>query len=197
MNLNTIKSNYNNFDDLKIKNIALKESSSLRPEVIDILKAEIIKRKLSQDLIDAIDSQTRELTEEEFKEYCEILRNHPCPNCNSKTSKLNVSMTGKVISAIIFTNYSKDLKIACSYCLDEFNKNANMKSALFGWWGIPWGPIHTIRSFIFNSSMKQNNRTQKPNELFQGFVMNNIGILENSRNSPQKLTMFLRKLNNK
>ena len=52
MNLNTIKSNYSNFDDLKIKNIALKESSSLRPEVIDILKAEIIKRDLSQDLID-------------------------------------------------------------------------------------------------------------------------------------------------
>ncbi len=155
MDLNDIRENYKKFDDWKIEKIASEEAGSLRLEVLDILKAEIKKRNLNLNLIDSVDSQIRELTESEFDEYCEILRNHPCPKCNSKTQKINATMVGRVVSILIMTNYEKFLKVACSNCLDEMHREANMKSALLGWWGIPWGPIQTIRSFMFNSRMKK------------------------------------------
>jgi len=196
MDLNDIRENYKKFDNWKIEKIASEEAGSLRPEVIDIIKSEIKKRNLNLNLIDSIDSQIRELTESEFNEYYEFLRNHPCPNCNSKTQKINATMIGRVVSFLIMTNYEKSLKIACSNCLDEMHSKANMKSALFGWWGFPWGPIHTIRSFIFNISMKKNNRTEKPNEFFASFILNNIGIIETAKTQPKKLTELINRTNN-
>ena len=194
MNLDDIRENYKNFEDWEIEKIASKEADSLRPEVLDILKSEVKKRKLN--LLSSINSQTKELTETEFSEYCEIVRNHPCPKCRSKTQKINVSMVGQVISMIFMTNYEKTLKVACSNCLDEMHRKANIKSALLGWWGFPWGPIHTIRSFIFNSSMKKNNRTEKPNEIFKSFILNNIGIIEKAKTNPKNLTNLINRINN-
>ncbi len=196
MNLNDIRENYKKFEDWKIEKIASEEAASLRPEVLDILKDEIKKRNLNPNLIDSVDSQTKELTEFEFIEYCEILRNHPCPICKSKVQKINVSMVGEVISMLILTNYDKSIKVACSNCLDEMHNKANITSALLGWWGIPWGPIQTIRSFIFNSSMRKNNRAEKPNEIFSSYILSNIGILERAKTDPEKLTEFINQTNN-
>jgi len=196
MDLNDIRENYKNFDDYKIEKIASEEADKLRPEVLDILKAEIRKRNLNLNLIDSIDSQTKELTEQEFNEYSDVLRNHTCTICKSKTKKINVTMVGRVVSMLILTNYEKSLKVACSDCLDEMHRKANTKSALLGWWGFPWGPIHTIRSFIFNSSMKKNNRTEKPNEIFASFIVSNIGIMEKAKTEPEKLTEFINRTNN-
>nr|WP_299384201.1 hypothetical protein [Allomuricauda sp.] len=195
MDLNDIRENYRNFDDWTIEQIATKEVASLRPEVVDILKSEIERRNLNLGLIDSVDLQTKELTEAEFNAYCEVLRSHPCPNCHSKTQKINATMVGRVISILVLTNYSKSLKVACSNCLDDMHRSANIKSALLGWWGIPWGPIDTIRSFIFNAGMKKNNRTERPNELFANFVMSNIGVLENAKSEPEKLTELLIRTN--
>ena len=195
MDLKDIKENYKNFDDYNIEKIASEEAGFLRAEVLDILKAEIKKRNLNLNLIDSVDSQTKELTESEFNEYCGILRNHPCPKCNTKTQKVNATMVGRVVSMLIMTNYEKSLKVACSNCLDEMHSKANMKSALLGWWGIPWGPIQTIRSFMFNSSMKKNNRSEKPNVIFTSFILSNIGIMEKAKTEPEKLTEFINRTN--
>ncbi len=195
MDLTDIRENYRNFDDEKIEIIATEEVGSLRPEVIFILKEEIARRNLDKNLVASIDLQTRVLTETEFKEYYEILRNHSCPTCNSRTNKINATMVGQVVSIILLTNYEKRLKVACSDCLDTLHKKANIKSALLGWWAFPWGPIQTIRSFIFNSSMKRYNRTEKPNEIFSSFVKDNIGILEGAKTDPNKLTVLINRTN--
>lgn len=196
MDLNDIRENYKNFDDHKIEKIASEEAGSLRPEVLGILKSEINKRNLNANLLTSVDTQTNALTEAQFDEYCQMLRSQPCPKCNTKTSKLNVSMVGSVVSILVITNYEKKLLVACSDCLDQWHKNANIKSALLGWWGFPWGPIHTVRSFIFNSSMKKNNRTEKPNDIYQSFVLGNIGVLEACKGNPEKLNEFLKRSNN-
>jgi len=194
MDLNDIKENYKKFEDWKIEKIASEEAGSLRPEVLDILKTEIENRKLN--LLDTIDAQTKEITESEFNDYYNVLRNHPCPKCESKTQKINATIVGRVVSMLILTNYEKCLKVACSNCLDEMHNNANKKSALLGWWGFPWGPIQTIRSFIFNSRMKKNNRTVEPNEIIASFIVNNIGIMEKAKSEPEKLTELINKTNN-
>ena len=194
MDLNDIKENYKKFEDWKIEKIASEEAGSLRPEVLDILKTEIENRKLN--LLDTIDAQTKEITESEFNDYYNVLRNHPCPKCESKTQKINATIVGRVVSMLILTNYEKCLKVACSNCLDEMHNKANKKSALLGWWGFPWGPIQTIRSFLFNSRMKKNNRTVEPNEIIASFIVNNIGIMEKAKSEPEKLTELINKTNN-
>ncbi|GAB3667988.1 hypothetical protein GCM10028791_43500 [Echinicola sediminis] len=88
MDLNDIRKNYEKFDDWKIEEIASEKAGSLRLEVLDILKSEIKKRNLNPNLIDSVDSQTKELTESEFNEYCDILRNHTCPNVSLKAKRL-------------------------------------------------------------------------------------------------------------
>lgn len=196
MNLDDIRKNYRNFDDYKIERIASEDAGKLRPEVLEILKAEIKKRNLNLNLIDVVDSQIKELTELEFNEYSNILKNHTCPICKSKTQKINATIVGRVVSMLILTNYEKSLKVACSDCLDEMHRKANLKSAILGWWGFPWGPIQTIRSFIFNSNMKKNNRTEKPNEIFASFIVSNIGIMEKAKTEPEKLTEFINRTNN-
>ncbi|WP_460546212.1 hypothetical protein [Echinicola sediminis] len=95
------------------------------------------------------------------------------------------------------TNYEKSVKVACPNCLDEMHSEANTKSALLGWWGIPWGPIQTIRSLIFNSGMKKNNRTERPYDIFANFILSNIGILEKAKTEPEKLTELINRTNNK
>jgi len=57
MDIKNIKENYTKFDDEKIIRIAEKDFQSLRPEVLDILKSEINKRKLPNELIVKIDSE--------------------------------------------------------------------------------------------------------------------------------------------
>jgi hypothetical protein len=197
MELDEIRENYRNFEDYKIEKIATEDVTKLREGVIDILKEEIQRRDLPKSLINGIDAQTKELTEKEFTDYLSIIRNHTCPKCNSKTKKLNGSIVSEVVSVIFFTNYTKNLKIACSDCLDELNNKAIGKSLILGWWGFPWGPIYTIKSILLNTKMKKGNHTSEPNEILQGFVLENIGYIETNKNNPEKITQLLNKTNNK
>lgn len=195
MDLNVIKENYKNFNDSQIKRIAAEEAGTLRVEVLDILKTEIRKRNLDPNLIDCVDSQTKELTQAELSEYCDILRNHSCPKCNSNKEKINATMVGRVTSIVFWTSYQKSIRIACSSCLDNMHSKAIDKSILFGWWAIPMGPIQTMRSYVFNSKMKTLNRTKTLNKLFIGFVLGNIGIIEMAKTDPKILTDFLNQVN--
>lgn len=104
-------------------------------------------------------------------------------------------MIGQVISILVVTKYEKVLKVACSNCLDDMHRKANTKSALLGWWGIPWGPIQTIRSFLYNWRMKKNNRTEEANEIFASFIVSNIGIMERAKTEPESLTEFINRTN--
>ncbi len=195
MDLNKVKDHYQSLPDFKIERLALEEAASLEPAVIQILKNEVVRRSLGEELLKGIDVQINGLTDQELEGYCEMLRTHPCPKCNSKINPLQVSMIGEVVSVIFFTNYDKKMKVACAACQAEWNTKANTKSALLGWWGFPWGPIQTVRSFIFNSTMKKVNNEEATSELFLSFVASNHGIFEAAKSNPERLTHFLRKMN--
>ena len=55
-------------------------------------------------------------------------------------------------------------------------------SLFLGWWGIPWGPIRTIQSIVFNLRKLKENRNNSQSEDFlkfayanKGFIMTNLG----------------------
>jgi hypothetical protein len=193
-NLKELRQNYETFDDSKLIRLATEEASELRPEAVELLKQIIKERGLSVDILKGIGVQIQEIDDEKLLEYSELVRSLPCPVCKSTNEKLNATMTGSVISFIIITNYEKELKIACPNCLDKANNNAIIKSALLGWWGLPWGLIRTTQALLFNEKMKKQNRLSEPNDLLRGFVFERIGRLEASRNNPSELQELIERI---
>lgn len=190
--IDQLRRNYEQLDDQKLIQLATEKAISLRPEALNILKKLIKERGLPDTILAGIDAQFKEIKESDLLEYTELIRKIPCPICNSADEKLNATMAGTVTSFIVMTHYKKELIIACPNCLDEQNKLAMRKSALFGWWGFPWGIINTIQALIFNSRMKKQNRQSEANDLLNNFVLERIGRIEASRNNVEELKLIVK-----
>lgn len=182
-----LRKNYESLPDDKIIRLASEEARSLRPEALELLKQIIKERGLSADVTNSIDAQSKKITEDILLEYTELLRGLPCPVCNTAGDKLNATITGTVISFILMTSYQKEVKIACPACLNKLNNNAIIKSALLGWWGLPWGIFRTPQALILNNKMKKQNNLQEANGVFKSFVLQRIGRIEANRNNPSGL----------
>lgn len=178
-----LRKNHESFNDEKLIRIATEEATGLRPEALELLKQIIKERGLSTDLTKGIDAQFKHIDEKTLNDYCELLRKLPCPVCSSDFGKLNATITATVISFIVMTSYRKELKIACPDCLDKLSKNATIKSALMGWWGLPWGLIRTPKALLFNSKMKKQNHDPETSEVFKAFVLQRVGRIEANRNN--------------
>ncbi|MCX2575368.1 hypothetical protein [Pedobacter sandarakinus] len=190
-NIEQLRKNYERFDDRKLIRIATEEATSLRPEALELVKEIIKERNLSEDILKGVEVQFQEVDKETLNEYTELLRNLPCPVCKSNSEKLNATITGSVVSFIIITNYEKGIKIACPKCLDKLHNNAMIKTALFGWWGIPWGIIRTSQALILNSKMKSKNHSSGPTKILSGFVSKRIGRIEANRNKKEELESLI------
>ncbi len=138
-----------------------------------------------------MDVQTLEIDEKAVIAYAELLRNLPCPLCRSTNEKLNATMTGRVTSYIIMSSYKKELVIACPDCLDKQHNDAMTKSALFGWWGFPWGVVYTIKALLLNNKMKKQYRQVEANALLKAFVFERVGRLEAHRHNPAELQAII------
>lgn len=197
MELEDIRKNYRNFNDDKIENLAKSDAKKLRPEVIPILIGEIRRRNLSENLIAGIETQLRVLTPNELIEYGTLIQKQPCPKCKSKTRKLNAVILTEVVSMILLTHTSKHFRIACPDCLTHFRKRADSKTFLLGWWGFPSGIIKTIGALRHNSKMAKIINSQEPNEneIFQSFVIENVGQIETYKKDEKDLHRMLTNAN--
>jgi hypothetical protein len=104
-------------------------------------------------------------------------------------------MTGEVLSIIFFTRYEKKIKIGCPHCLDKANNKALKKSALLGWWGIPWGIIHTVQAIALNLISKRTNHLPNHNEDLRSFTLSVVGELEAYKGNKEKLQQVLERQN--
>jgi hypothetical protein len=186
-----LRKNYERYDDGKLIRIATEEAASLRPEALVLIKQVIKERGLSENILNAVEAQTKPLDANGLLVYTNLLRNQPCPICNSINQPLNATISATVMSFVIITNYSKELKIACPTCLDKQNNNAMLKSAMLGWWGLPWGIIRTPQALILNNKMKRQNHIPEANNLLKAYILNNIGRIEAVKNSPEQLRLLI------
>jgi len=192
--IDDLRKNYKRYSNDELIRIASTDASGLRPEAIQVMQEEIKSRGLSDELVKGIEVQRKEITDAELLDYCEVIRKQPCPVCNSSASRLNATLVGTVMSFILITNYQKKILVACPDCLDKANKNAIIKSALFGWWGLPWGIIYTIQSFIFNNKMSKETRLQTPNSNLKGFVIGHVGTIAANTTNNERLQSLVRDL---
>jgi hypothetical protein len=141
--LQQIRKNYSEFDDFKIEHLAKNEISSLDPEVVAILKEEIIKRGLDKNLNKGIEAQTKKLTDSELNELKFKISKLSCPECGQINSPLIGTLIREVKSFIVFTYNKKTPFISCQICANNKRKNALITTVLLGWWGFPHGLIYT------------------------------------------------------
>jgi hypothetical protein len=191
MDIEFIRENYQRMPDVELIRTATEDSVGLTPEAQQIVKEEIQKRGLDKAIIRGVEAQNKSHTVEEIYEYCEVVRELDCPVCRSSGAPLNGTITSEVMSFIIFTQRTKKIKIACPDCLDKANNTALIKTAVLGWWGIPWGIIRSVQAIAQNIRNKRTNRLGKPNEFLRGFVLARIGQLETYKEDRAKLQEIL------
>ena len=142
-------------------------------------------------MADGVEAQNKTYTIEELDFYCGLIRKLSCPACGNTSEELNATVTGEVMSFIIFTQYKKKLTVACPDCLDKANNNALTKSAVFGWWGLPWGIIRTAQAIALNLKGKETNRLAQPNNYLRSFTLSKIGELETYIDDEQYLQQLI------
>ncbi|MBA3899004.1 MAG: hypothetical protein H0X62_02155 [Bacteroidetes bacterium] len=191
-NIEQLRENYKRLDDDKIIRLATEEAHKLRPEAQELLKKIMAERGLPAALLDGPDSQIKEIGEDVFTSYLDLIRNLPCPVCHSTNQKLKAIMLYKVVSYILRSNHTKKLHIGCSDCLLKQLKSDTTTSMLLGWWSLPMGMLRTFKALKFNTKMKKQLLEQQNNEILATFVLKSLGIIENNKDKPAQLEEIIK-----
>lgn len=75
-----------------------------------------------------------------------------CSSCGMVTAQPRHAVFRQVVSMLITTVRTPIQGIYCAECARKKALRASLVSGLFGWWGIPFGPIFTIFEIIRNAS---------------------------------------------
>ena len=170
---------------------ATTDAIGLTPEALEVVKEEIIRRKLDTNIIKGLEAQNKTYSLEQVDKYCNLIRELDCPSCGADHTQLNATMTSEVMSFIFFTRHTRKIKVACPDCLDKANSNALATTAAFGWWGIPWGIIRTIQAIGHNIKSKKTNHSNTPNDYLRSYTLSRIGKLEAFKDDKNKLQQMI------
>jgi hypothetical protein len=81
-----------------------------------------------------------------------------CSHCGKVTAQPRSTVFFRTISIILLTTKTPIQGIFCSACATKLGLRASLVSAIFGWWGFPWGPIYTISSIFTNAGGGRHSR---------------------------------------
>ncbi|MBJ6987280.1 J domain-containing protein [Devosia sp. MC521] len=74
-----------------------------------------------------------------------------CSKCGKVTAQPRFLVFRQVVSFLVMTRTSPKPGIYCSDCASKQAFRSSAISAAFGWWGLPWGPIYTVREIFRNA----------------------------------------------
>ncbi len=74
-----------------------------------------------------------------------------CSSCRKPTAQPRNVIFRSVVSVLLTTITTPVQGIFCSDCARKAGRRASIISGLFGWWGVPWGPILTVKEIVRNS----------------------------------------------
>jgi len=186
-----VKEYYQKKTDTELIQAVTTDAAGLTPEAQEVIKEEIIKRKLDPSVIKGLEAQNKTYTIEEVDNYCNLIRQLNCPICGTSHAALNATETSEVMSFIVFTQWKNRIKVGCPDCLDKANESALTTTALAGWWGIPWGIIRTIQAIVQNIKNKKTNHSDTPNDFLRSYTLSKIGILETYKDNKEKLQQII------
>ncbi len=192
MDLEDIRKHYEKMSDNRFIKLLTTNAHGLRPEVYEIIKKEIKKRKLSPDLFEAVLAQNKEYSLEEIEVYAELIRKLPCPVCESSNEKLNGTSVYTVKSFLLFTYTNTESMIACPNCLNKQNNKALISTILLGWWAIPWGILKTPLYIYRNFKSKKENKLNVSNATLLAFTLEHVGEIETYKNNQELLKQIIK-----
>lgn len=192
MDLEDIRKHYEKMSDNRFIKLLTTNARGLRPEVYEIIKKEIKKRKLNPDLFEAVLAQNKEYSLEEIEVYAELIRKLPCPVCESSNEKLNGTSVYTVKSFLLFTYTNTESMIACPNCLNKQNNKALISTILLGWWAIPWGILKTPLYIYRNFKSKKENKLNVSNATLLAFTLEHVGEIETYKNNQELLKQIIK-----
>jgi hypothetical protein len=191
MDLTAIRKNYERLPDDKIIHIANYEAGGLEPAAIEILMEEIRKRELSSNLLEAVKVSSRNLSAAEFEQYIDIIRSLPDPATGDASGKLNAAIISSTISYVFITTQKNKIFIGTDKSIRKQLDSGSTTTAIFGWWGIPFGIIYSLSSLWKNTKARKTDFNGMPTPLLFDFVRDNIGFIEANKNDREALLKHL------
>lgn len=184
---------YPTFEDRKLTKLATVEAASLRPEAVPILKEEIARRGLSENLLEGIRVLREGATDADLEAMVRAVQHQPCPLCGRTTQRLNGATYMRVLSIVFMSNKVQNLIVACPDCLKKKVRNALIFSGLLGWWGFPWGIFYTGQAMYFNSRMlgRIKPHTSDANKYLEAFIIHYLGRIAAFKNDKQEMRRIL------
>lgn len=158
--------------------IAVSEAAGLRPEALKVRRGELRRRKLDDQTSQAIEAQLAPPDRARFDALVERFRALPCPRCGDQGLPLNGFLVARARGNILFAHYQKELVIGCPECIVGAAKEADKRTALLGWWAIPWGPIHSLRAFRANAAARRASAHVAPSPDLVSYITANPGEAE-------------------
>ncbi|MFQ6403237.1 J domain-containing protein [Methylophilus sp. 'Pure River'] len=73
-----------------------------------------------------------------------------CSVCDKVSAQPRYSIFYDVRSFLFYTSKRAHQGIYCSVCAEKQILKASLVTWLFGWWGLPWGPIYSIQTLLVN-----------------------------------------------
>jgi hypothetical protein len=87
--------------------------------------------------------------EEAVADLARQIHSGPCPRCQGP-GPVDVHMAYWVWSALAFTRWGNRQQVSCRGCAAKSQASRLALSAVFGWWGFPWGvfitPVQVCRT---------------------------------------------------
>jgi hypothetical protein len=187
IDIQLVRERYQSMSDKEIIRVLTQDAAGLTVEALEVVREEIKRRNLDPNISKGVDAQQKSYTVQEIYAYCELIQNLPCPVTGSTSEKLNATLTVDVVSYIFLTQSKKKIIVASPAILDKANDKSAIKSALLGWWGIPWGLFKTPQAIFRNLRNKKTNHLNTPNDYLRSFVLANIGQIETYKDNKDKL----------
>ena len=179
-----IQARYHSLSNFELESIALKESVTLTPKELVALRKEMDRRGLSGSLRRGIEVQVTRMTKDGFAAFIEQYRHRSCPRCGVQGKTLNGVVAAVARSFIVTSTVRTKLVIGCPSCIKAELERLSKQTLLFGWWGIPWGPAHTVRVLAMNSKAIALAASTEPTPELWNYIASNLGeIIADTRST--------------
>lgn len=109
-------------------------------------------------------------------EHARQLHAGPCPKCGG-AGPVDIHVAHSVWSALVVTSRRSQPDVSCRSCGVKRQLGATVSSALFGWWGFPWGLVFTPIQIVRNvTGMVKGPNPFEPSPELHGVVGRSIAI---------------------
>jgi len=183
---------YGSLSNSELELIALKQSAILPPEALRALRKELDRRGLSKTIRRGIEAQVRQWSKDDLATFIEQYRHRPCPRCGVQGKTLNGVVAAVARSFLVTSTVRTEFLVGCSRCIKTELERLSNQSLLFGWWGIPWGPVYTIRALAINSKAKAAAAGAEPTPELCNYIASNLGEIAADTRSIHRSTHRIR-----